>query len=120
VALFFDAIPDAAVTGRVARIVPQRSATAATPVYPVYITLDNAGPTLAPGMTVDASVVSERRENVLRLPRALVRTRADNTATLQVWNGVSTEERTVQVGLRGNQYVEILSGLAEGDAVVSR
>jgi multidrug efflux pump subunit AcrA (membrane-fusion protein) len=37
-----------------------------------------------------------------------------------VWNGVSTEERTVQVGLRGNQYVEILSGLAEGDQVVSR
>lgn len=120
VELFFDAIPDAAVTGHVARIVPQRSATAATPVYPVFITLDNAGPELAPGMTVDASVVSEVRENVLRLPRSLVRARTDNTATLQVWNGVSMEERTVQVGLRGNQYVEILSGLAEGDQVVSR
>jgi HlyD family secretion protein len=75
---------------------------------------------MAPGMTVDASVVIDKREDVLRLPRSLVRTRADDTATLKVWNGVSTEERTVKVGLRGNQYVEILSGLAEGDQVVSR
>ncbi len=118
--LFFDAMPAAAVTGHVERIVPQRSATAATPVYPVYIALDNAGPELAPGMTVDASVMIEGREEVLRLPRSLVRARADGTATLKVWNGFSTEERTVKVGLRGNQYVEILSGLAEGDQVVSR
>jgi multidrug resistance efflux pump len=38
--LFFDAMPAAAVTGRVERIAPQRSA-AATPVYPVYIALDS-------------------------------------------------------------------------------
>jgi RND family efflux transporter MFP subunit len=120
VELFFDAMPEAAVTGRVARIVPQRSATAATPVYPVYIALDEVRPELAPGMTVDASVLIDVREDVLRLPRSLVRTRADGTATLKMWNGVSTEERTVQVGLRGNQYVEILSGLAQGDQVVSR
>jgi HlyD family secretion protein len=120
VELFFDAMPAAAVTGRVARIVPQRSAASATPVYPVYIALDEVRPEMAPGMTVDASVVIDKREDVLRLPRSLVRTRADDTATLKVWNGVSTEERTVKVGLRGNQYVEILSGLAEGDQVVSR
>lgn len=120
VELFFDAMPAAAVTGRVARIVPQRSAASATPVYPVYIALDEARPELAPGMTIDASIVIDKREDVLRLPRSLVRTRADDTATLKVWNGVSTEERTVTVGLRGNQYVEILSGLAEGDQVVSR
>lgn len=120
VELFFDAMPAAAVTGRVARIVPQRSSAAATPVYPVYIALDEVRPELAPGMTVDASVLIDVREDVLRLPRSLVRARGDGTATLKVWNGVSAEERTVQVGLRGNQYVEILSGLAEGDQVVSR
>jgi HlyD family secretion protein len=120
VELYFDAMPAAAVTGRVARIVPQRSAATATPVYPVYIALDEVRPEMAPGMTVDASVVIDKREDVLRLPRSLVRTRPDGTAALKVWNGVSTEERTVQVGLRGNQYVEILSGLAEGDQVVSR
>lgn len=118
--LFFDAMPAASITGRVERIVPQRSATSTSPVYPVYIALDTAGPELAPGMTVDASVVIDRREEVLRLPRSLVRARPDGTATLKVWNGFSTEERTVQVGLRGNQYAEILSGLAEGDQVVSR
>lgn len=118
--LFFDAMPSAAITGRVERIVPQRSAISTSPVYPVYIALDTVGPELAPGMTVDASVVIDRREDVLRLPRSLVRARGDGTATLKVWNGFSTEERTVKVGLRGNQYVEILSGLAEGDQVVSR
>ncbi len=118
--LFFDARPEAKIGGRVARIVPQRSATSNTPVYPVYITLDAAAAELAPGMTVDSSVVIAARQNVLRLPRSLARARADGTTQVKVWNGASVEERTVKVGLRGSQYVEILSGLAEGDQVVSR
>jgi multidrug resistance efflux pump len=40
VEVFFDAVPEAAVHGRVARIVPQRLSGEDRPLYPVYITLD--------------------------------------------------------------------------------
>ncbi len=41
------------------------------------------------------------------------------TGTVLFRVGDSTEERQVQIGLRGDQYTEIRSGLAEGDEVVS-
>ncbi len=119
VELFFDARPEATIKGRVARIVPQRDA-GDSPVYPIYIVLDEAPTGLVPGMTVDASVFIAQRTNVLRLPRSLARARSDGAALVKVWNGLTTEERTVKVGLRGNQYVEIVEGLRAGELVVSR
>jgi HlyD family secretion protein len=116
--LFFDAAPEALVSGRVARIVPQRIA-GDRPLYPIYIELDHLPQGLAPGMTVDASIVIDSHEDVLRLPRAVVRARSDNSAIVSVWLGDHAEERSVQVGLRGDQYVEILNGLREGEQVVS-
>ena len=117
VELFFDASPAQAVTGRVSRRVPQRIA-GDRPLYPIYISLDTVPENIVPGMTVDASIVIDQRSAVLRLPRALVRARSDNTATVKVWTGDRAVERTIKVGLRGDLYVEIIEGLSEGEQVV--
>jgi HlyD family secretion protein len=119
VELYFDARSDAVVKGRVARIVPQR-VSGDRPLYPVAIALDKIPTGLAPGMSADASIVVARCTDVLRLPRALVRARSDSTAQVQVWLGDHAEVRTVKIGLRGDQYVEILEGLREGDLVVGK
>jgi RND family efflux transporter MFP subunit len=117
--LFFDARPEISATGHITRIVPLREA-GATPIYPIYIALDELPPGLAAGMTVDASVIIARQSNVLRLPRALVHARSDSMGQVKVWTGDHTEDRTVKVGLRGDQYVEIVDGLREGEQVVSK
>jgi RND family efflux transporter MFP subunit len=116
--LFFDARPEIEASGEVARIVPRRSS-GDRPQYPVYLSVDDLPDGLAPGMTVDASITIDKRDNVLRLPRAVVRARSDGTAQIKVWTGSAVEERTVKVGLRGDRYVEILEGLSEGEQVVS-
>ncbi len=117
--LFFDAQPALALTGTVARLVPQRLA-GDRPLYPVVIAVDEPlPPTLAPGMTVDASLILDARAAVLRLPRAVVRARSDGTAVVKVWDGQAVTEHTIQVGLRGDSYVEILDGLQEGEQVVA-
>jgi HlyD family secretion protein len=117
VELFFDARPEAAVAGKVDRIVPRRTADD-RPLYPVYIAPDDLPADLAPGMTVDASIVIDSRSGVLRLPRALVRARSDNSAAVKVWTGERIEERTIRTGLRGDLYVEVVEGLEEGELVV--
>jgi HlyD family secretion protein len=118
VELFFDARPDATARGRVARVVPARIP-GGRPLYPVYIRLDERLEGLVPGMTADASIIVASRSDVLRLPRAVVRARADGTANVQVWTRSDLRDCLVQVGLRGDAYVEILDGLLEGEQVVA-
>ncbi len=119
VTLYFDALPEADVTGVVSRIVPQRLS-GAQANYLIAISLDNVPDHLVDGMSVDASIVIDQRQNVLRLPRSLVRARSEGTAVVEVWNGLAIEKRTVEVGLKGDSYTEILSGLKAGDLVVAQ
>ncbi len=118
--LFFDAQPDVAAKGHVARIVPELDTTADRTAYPVAITLDQPVAGLMPGMSVDASIIIAQKSNVLRLPRSIVRAGADGKAVVQVWQGDHAEQRTVTVGLRGDVNVEIVNGLREGDQVVGQ
>jgi HlyD family secretion protein len=119
VELFFDAQPEAQVLGSVARIVPRRLA-GDRPLYPVFVISADLPEGLVAGMTADASIVVDSRQDVLRLPRALVRARSDGTAAVQVWTGDEIAERRVEVGLRGDLYIEILDGIAQGEEVVAQ
>jgi len=117
--LFFDALSGVSVTGRVARVVPQRSSTTQV-IYPIAIQLNQLPDHLAPGMTADGSIIIDRRDGVLRLPRAVAHARADGTAAVQVWAGGQALTRNIQVGLRGDSFVEVLSGLQAGELVVAQ
>jgi RND family efflux transporter MFP subunit len=117
--LFFDARPDVTVQGQVDRIIPKR-VEGDSPRYDIYISLDEVPDGLADGMTVDAAVTIAKRENVLCLPRAVVRASGEGKAVLNVWNGITEETREIVVGLRGDTYVEIVSGLDEGEQVVTK
>ncbi len=117
--LFFDARPDITINGRVERILPKRIE-GNRPLYNIYICLDEIPDGLADGMTSDASVTIARRADVLCLPRAVVRASGEGKANLKVWDGVQTQNRSVTVGLRGDAFVEILSGLKEHEKVVTQ
>jgi multidrug efflux pump subunit AcrA (membrane-fusion protein) len=119
VEVYFDARPDVTAKGKVERIIPKRIE-GDSPLYSVYLSLDEIPDGLADGMTVDTNVTITSRPGVLCLPRSVVHASGDNKAVLQVWNGSSTESREVTVGLRGDSNVEIVSGLTEGEKVVVR
>lgn len=119
VELFFDAAADATVTGVVERIVPQRIE-GDRPLYPVYIQIEELPANILPGMTADAIITIAQRKNVLQLPRAVVRAGEGNSAIVQIWNGRAAETRTIEIGLRGDLYVEIVAGLEEGELVVGQ
>ena len=117
--IYFDARPDVVVNGQVARIVPQRVAGEARPLYHVYLSLNDPLPDgVYPGMTADASLLIDRATDVLRLPRALVAARSDGTATVEAWENGRAVPRDITIGLRGDVYVAVLTGLAEGEEVV--
>ncbi len=117
--VFFDAEPDAAVLGTVARIVPTRVDGQDRPLYHVYVATNGVPESVLPGMTADTSLVVVASVDVLRLPRSLVRGPSGGAAVLKVWDGVASTERVVEVGLKGDVNVEIVSGLFEGDRVIA-
>lgn len=119
VEIYFDARPDVTVTGKVDRIIPQRIE-GDRPLYNIYITLNDIPDGLADGMTADTAITIASREGVLCLPRAVVRASSGDTTVVKVWDGVQEIDKEIEIGLRGDTNVEIVSGLSEGEQVVTR
>lgn len=117
--LFFDAQPELTIQGKVSRIIPQRTE-GDSPLYDIYIVLDEVPDGLADGMTADTAITISKHEGVLCLPRAMVRASGGDTTTVRVWNGIEETTKEIKLGLRGDTYVEIVSGLSEGEQVVTR
>ena len=69
-----DAYPDRPFRGTVEKIEPQAVVTQSVTMFPVLINLSNAEGLLKPGMNGEASVLVDRRENVVALPNDAVRT----------------------------------------------
>jgi HlyD family secretion protein len=72
---------------------------------------------LRPDMTVSVNVEVGRKADALVVPAESVRDGATDPWVLRVADG-RAERRAVRVGLRGEGMIEVLEGLAPGDAVV--
>jgi macrolide-specific efflux system membrane fusion protein len=70
-------------------------------------------------MTADADIIVAERKNVLTLPRRSIRATANATINLSVVQNGQVVSRSVKIGLVGDLNAEILSGLQEGDQVVT-
>lgn len=72
---------------------------------------------LRPDMTVSVNVEVGRRPDALVVPSEAVRDAASDPWVLRVVDG-RAERRVVRIGLRGEGMLEVVEGLAPGDAVV--
>ena len=121
-----EALPGQTFTGVVEKVSVNGTTTDGFTTYPVTILLSEYGD-LNPGMNVSADIIVERSENVLCVPAAAVN--SDGTVLVAgegafAEDGVTIadpskiESRPVTLG-RGNQdFVEITSGLEEGETVL--
>ena len=121
-----DAIPGEVFQGRVDRLSINGTTTNGFTTYPATILLEDYGG-LNPGMNVSADIVVEQVKNALSIPAAAVQ-RGDTVLVplegclspdgATVLDPTKTEERTVTLGGGDGEYVEITSGLNEGDTVL--
>lgn len=122
VSLEFDALPDETREGQVTRVAPfgvVDPSGASLTTYEVTISIPNPPAGLRAGMTAQASITTEERTGVIAAPvTALVPSGDGFVVRVQAEDGTITNV-DVEVGIRGGYYVEIVSGLAEGDRVVT-
>lgn len=94
--------------------------------YDVVITVDNRELKLKPGMTANVTIVTDKKDNPLRVPNGALRFRmpavtVDRKVT-QVWvmdQGKQVRQMAVTTGIADSLFTEVTEGtLKEGDTVI--
>ena len=112
-----DAYADKRFEAKVAYIYPTLNAQTRT--VPVRLELANPGGLLKPAMYAQLEFAVAHRDPVLAVPAAAVIDSGTRKVVVVDLGDGRFESRDVQVGMRGDQYVEIRDGLREGDRVVA-
>lgn len=90
----------------------------ATRTVKVRIDIDNRTGALKPDMFAEATVEEPQRETLVVPASAVLQTGTRNVVF--VVNGNAFEPRDVEIGTRDDQYIEIRSGVVEGEKVATQ
>jgi len=118
----FDALSNVTATGKVYDISDEGSSEQGVVTFSVWISLDVAHDSLRAGMSSAATIVTQIAKDALLVPNGAVKTNTDDGSYyVEVLpEGATTPEKvTVEVGLSNATQTQILSGLSEGDPVVT-
>lgn len=95
-----------------------QSGTSTAVYYNSDIIAENKDRILRIDMTADVTIEISNAKNVLSLPLSAMRKIHDKTGTVFVLSDGNVKEKEVQIGLRDDQFIQIVSGLSADDEVV--
>ncbi|RJQ24478.1 HlyD family efflux transporter periplasmic adaptor subunit [Candidatus Parcubacteria bacterium] len=132
VSLSFDAISDLSISGKVFAIDAVGTVSQGVVTYSVQMEFDTQDERVKPGMSVSASIIVDMRQDVLAVPNGAVKTQG-NSSYVQILNNIPSnvvatgfatqevpQEKFVEVGISGDSYTEIVSGVSEGEHIITR
>ncbi|HOX29682.1 MAG TPA: efflux RND transporter periplasmic adaptor subunit [Candidatus Paceibacterota bacterium] len=119
--LTFDAIEDLSLTGKVVEIDTVGTVSAGVVSYGVKIGLDGQNEQVKPGMSVTAAIIIQAKQNVVMVPNTAVKSSSGigNYVEFMLNGSLTPTRQTVETGLSNDEYTEIISGVNEGDVVVT-
>ena len=91
-----------------------------TRTYSGFITIKNPELKLRPGMFAKGEIITLSKENVLAIPKEVVSKRRNNTMVFTVENNNRATEKVIKTGISDDKYIEVVSGLEEGDKIVTK
>lgn len=136
VTLTFDALPDLSISGRVSEIDTLGTVSQGVVTYNIKIAFDTQDERVKPGMSVTAAIITNIKQDILTVPNGAIKTRGTESyvelpAATEISNVSSSpltgimlnepiREQAVETGLVGTNMTEVLSGLTEGDTIITR
>jgi multidrug efflux pump subunit AcrA (membrane-fusion protein) len=131
--LTFDAIDSLTLTGTVAQIDAAGTVSQGVVSYSIDIAFDTQDTRIKPGMTVNATIQTDTKQDVLMAPSGAVKT-VNGTSYVQAFtpalaetggpSGVTSDTPPgmieVTTGISDDTNIEIVSGLTEGQQIVTR
>ncbi|HJL53317.1 MAG TPA: efflux RND transporter periplasmic adaptor subunit [Arenicellales bacterium] len=111
------AFEDRSIDGTILRLSP--SMDAQTHTFRVEVEVDNKEGLLRPGMFISASIVAERREDVVVVPREAITQRGGRNVIFVI-DGQRVVQRKVGIGLSDDTRFEVSEGLQSGERIAIR
>ncbi len=118
----FDALSDLTATGKVYEIADEGFNTQGVVTFDVWLSVDVLDERLRAGMSGAASIVTDFERDTLLVPNGSVKSDGDGGHYVEVLDPGAEEPRRVviETGLSNATDTQVLSGLREGDAVVTQ
>lgn len=114
VTMTMDAFPDKTFTGKIVSVDTTGSVSSGVTTYPAYISFDSSIDGIYPNMAVDASIITDVKNNAILVPNAALQ---NNTVRVMKNGNVTSVD--VTIGDSNDTETEITSGINEGDTVVT-
>ncbi|MGI6751248.1 MAG: efflux RND transporter periplasmic adaptor subunit [Anaerovoracaceae bacterium] len=89
-----------------------------TLTYPITISIDDSGGRVKAGMFAEIQIVSDKKEEALRIPSSAVMVKGGNSSVAVLDKKNIPTIKKVTTGLDNGEYVEITKGLGLGEIVV--
>ncbi len=119
VTITMDAFPNNSFTGQILAINTNGQSSSGVTSYPTIIIFDTSLPNIYPNMSINANIIIESKPDVLLIPSLAIETSNDGTSTVQVIKDGDVSNVVVTLGLTNDSQTEILTGLNEGDVIIS-
>jgi len=114
-----DAFMDEVWKGKVVDIEPAETIIQGVVYYKVTIGFSQLVKKVKSGMTANVTIITDKRENVLAVPQRAIVEKNDKKY-IRILAGESYREQQVETGLMGSEgEIEVISGLKEGDKVIT-
>ena len=121
VMMTFTAIDGLTVSGKVIKMDALGTLTQGVVTYNVTVSFDTLDPRVKPNMSVSAKIITQVKQDVITVPNSALKTQG-NTTYVEVLNGTTQlpERRTIEIGAANNTDTEIVSGINDGDNVITQ
>jgi RND family efflux transporter MFP subunit len=104
---------------KVSQVDPVGTANGQMVTYGVVLDFTKVPDSPLVGQSANVQIKVQSVTNVLRVPSSAVHGATSTSGTVLVPTANGSEQRQVVIGVRGDQYIEVTSGLAESDKVAT-
>jgi multidrug efflux pump subunit AcrA (membrane-fusion protein) len=117
--IVFDAFSDKTFTGKVISIDTVGSVSSGVTSYPTVILLDTKSNEILPNMGISANIITDTKNDILLVSSSAVKSDDSGNNYVQILKNGKPVNQNVEIGLSSDSQTEIVSGLSEGDTVIT-
>jgi len=119
VTMTMDAFEGITFTGEVLSVDVSGTTTSGVTSYSVVVLLDNTDKEIYTNMAVTATIIINSKADILLIPSTAIDTASDGTTTVRTIKNNATSTVTITIGETNDSQTEVVSGLSEGDTIIS-